>query len=235
MIAIQPLEPLNFSTHPDYFFDKKVGRFRYKDSKKFAPRTAVLNLTRANIGARSQELIDLGDRLSNGDINLLTFQLEAAKLVKRIHVQSAILGHNGIDAMTDADWLRVARTLKTQYYDGKDPETGKRFGLKHLADDIRNGKVTPAQLRNRLRLYAQAGNSSYWAAYQASEKKLKPYGIRALGDSEHCADCMGYAALLPQPIEQVVLPGTKCRCKVACKCSILSLTLQEAIDRGMAS
>jgi hypothetical protein len=231
-------EAWGFDEADEFIWDKAAGRYRYRTGAakgQFAPRAAVLALTKANIATRTQELIGLGDKLTNGDINLLTFQLEAAKLVKRIHLQSAILGKNGVDNMTPADYLRVARTLKIQYYGGKDLITGKRFGLKYLAQDIRDGKVTPAQLKLRLSLYAKAGNLSYWAAYQAAEKTTKPYGIRILGNAEHCQDCIAYAALPPQPLENVVLPGTQCQCNVGCKCSILSLTLQDAIARGMAA
>jgi hypothetical protein len=236
MAVLSSSHPLSFDEADEFVWDKTTGRYRYRTGAskgQFAPRTAVLALTRSNIQARSQELIDLGDSLSNGDIDLLDFQLSAAKLLKRIHLQSAILGKGGIDQMTDVDYLRVARALKIQYYDGKDPKTGKPFGLKHLANDIRNGTVSPAQLNYRLSLYAKAGSSSYWAAYQAAEKQLKPYGIRSLGRAEHCADCLQYAALLPQPIEKVILPGTRCRCGPSCQCSIKSLTLEEAIARGM--
>lgn len=228
---------LDFDEADEFYFDKATGRFRFRSGAgkgQFAPRTAVLALTRANINARSAELIDLGDSLSNGDISLLDFQLSAAKLLKRIHVQSAILGANGVDQMTSQDWLRVARTLKTQFYDGKDPDTGKRFGLTWLANDIKQGTVTPAQLRYRLNLYAQSGNLSYWNQYRVSEKRAgKLYAIRNLGQAEHCQACEAYAALPPQSIDIIILPTQKCQCRAACKCEIVTLTLQEAIDRGL--
>lgn len=217
--------PFSFDEADEFIWDKATGRYRFRTGAakgQFAPRTAVLALTRANIQARSQELIDLGDSLSNGDIDLLDFQLSAAKLLKRIHVQSSILGASGIDNMTDADWLRVGRTLKTQFRSGKDPTTGKRFGLKWLANDIKQGTVTPAQLRYRLGLYAKSGMLSY---YQSQAAKQKSQGMtevrRLLGvTDDHCPECVGYHQQGWVTIADLVLPGTQCSCKHNCLCSL---------------
>jgi hypothetical protein len=230
------IETVDFGTTylDDVYFDREVGRYRYRDSKRFARREAVLYLTRENIDQQSQELIKVGDRLALGAISLPDFQREAAQILKRIHVQSFILGVGGVDRVTDADWLKVGRLLKQQYYDGKDPETGKRFGLKWLCQDILDGKVTPEQLRYRLSLYAQSGKVTYWEADRtAAIRSGKPYAVRKLGDAEHCRQCPEYAAMPPQPVEQIILPTQKCDCRNACKCTLLYLSLTEAIARGM--
>lgn len=229
----------NFAAFDGWTFDKKSGRYRHTSGAKrgqFASRTEAMELVRQNIQVQQASLVELADKLANQSINLRQFQVEAGELLRRIHVQSAILGKDGIDRMTSADWLAVGRNLKQQYYAGKDPATGKRFGLKYLAIDIRDGKVSLPQLRSRLSLFGQSGMQSYWQARVAAEMAGdRPYGIRILADVIHCESCVRYAALPPQPLQDVILPGQQCECRANCKCTIMTLTLEEAVQRGMSA
>lgn len=226
----------SFAASDEYTFDPKTGRYRYTSGAakgKFAPREAVLALTQKAIAANTAELQQLGDRLAAGTLKLRDFQEEAGAIVRRIHVQNAILGRGGIDKMKPADWLLVARTLKQQFYAGKDAETGRRFGLKHLAAEIKAGEVSAAQLRQRLALYAESGKVTYWEmAKRSAADGGQGYGLRRLGDAQHCPSCVRYAAEPPRPIAELVTPGTRCECRSRCKCSIEFLTLEQAVAKG---
>ena len=221
---------LEFAISTEYRWNVKVGRFQYRDSGKFAPREAVLNLTRATVDAQSRELVALGDRLSSGKVTLKEFQVEAATLLRQIHIGQTTIAKNGLDKVTAKDWLATARTLKTLYYQGKDSETGKPYGLKHLSAEIAAGTVSPAQLAARLKMYANSGGISYWASWRQAEKDAgRAYGIRKLGATDdHCPDCVAYAAMVPRAIEKVTLPKTKCQCRANCLCTIVGLTATQA-------
>ena len=234
------MQTVDFAISADYTFDPKTGRYRYRSGTagagQFAPRTAVLALTEDTILSERKNLLEVGLKLAEGKITLRQFQADAAEVVRRLHVANAILGRGGIDKMSDRDWLEVARNLKTQYYAGFDPDTGHRFGLKHLAADIKAGGVSAGQLQARLAMYASASKQSYWRAFKRTEEESgRGYGIRQLGQAEHCAECIQLAAQPPQPIDRVVLPGYQCSCRALCKCTILSLTLEQAVKRGMAA
>lgn len=232
-------QTLDFAISDQFTFDPKTGRYRYRSGTagagQFAPRTAILALTQSTILSERKNLLEVGLKLADGKITLRQFQSEAAEVVRRLHVANAVLGRGGIDKMTDRDWLEVARTLKTQYYAGSDPETGRKFGLKHLAEDIKAGKLSAGQLQARLSMYALASKQSYWRAFKKTEAESgREYAIRQLGKAEHCAECIQFASLPPQPMDSIVLPGQQCSCRANCQCSILSLTLTEAVKRGMA-
>jgi hypothetical protein len=223
-----------FAVSDEFYFDRKVGQYRSRSNDAILPREAVFDLTRANISVQSETLIELADQLADGTLSLRKFQFQAGDLLRRIHTQSAILGRGGIDKMKPKDWLQVGRELVKQYYAGRDPETGKRFGLKHLATEIKKGLVSLPQLRNAMRQYADSGKVSYWQAAIATAKEQgTPYAIRELGDVEHCDDCPRLAALPPLPLDQITKPTQGCACRTNCKCRLRPLTLEQAIARGM--
>lgn len=216
----------------DFRYDPASKRYRWREGagkNQFAPKAAVLERTRAYVVSQSNELVRLADRLDAGDITLGQFQRDAALALKQIHVSQAFLAAGGHENLNDADWLSVGRTLKKHYYDGK--EGDRKFGIKWLAQDIKDGKVSLAQLRNRLKQFAASGKETYWRI--SAEKSGKPYAMRLLGDAEHCEQCPKYAALPPQSIADVVLPTQKCDCRSNCKCQLVFLSLEEAVAAGM--
>jgi hypothetical protein len=222
-----------FAEIPDFKFDRRSGRYRHK-SGRFAARAEVMRLMRENILVQREDLIALADRVEAKQITLTEFQIESAQLLKRIHVQSAVLGKDGIDNMTPQDWLEVARELKRQYYAGKDEATGRRFGLKYLAQSLRDGLLSQPQLKNALRMFANSARTSFHRASLALDQiKGKAFGIRVRTKADSCASCIRYADLPPQPIGQLILPTQKCECGTNCGCRIVTLSLVEAIARGM--
>jgi hypothetical protein len=229
-----PQIAIEFGAFDGIYFDRKTGEYRDKQTKEAIERERVFALVQANINQQKQDLVSLADQLDSGKIGLLRFQLQAGELLRRIHVQSAVLGKGGLEKMRPADWLRVGRELATQYFAGKDAKSGQQFGIKHLAADIKKGLLSIAQVRNSLTLYAESGKASFWGAATAAEQEAgRQYGIRQLGVAEHCEDCIEMASQPPKLLQDVVLPTQKCRCRNNCKCTIVALTLEEAIARGM--
>lgn len=204
-------------------FDVKSGRYRYTDTGQFAPREAIMNLINGRVAIAKQEIGNITDNFTDGRISLKAWEKQIAEQLKFIHVQSAILGKGGIDKMQPEDWLKVARELKKQYYTGIDESTGKKFGLKQLVKEIKEGKVSSQQLKARLNLYANSGKLSYYEAI-SSQKKEQNYTLmkRVLGAvHKSCDECMSYASQGWQPIGLLPLPTQKCTCKNNCKCSVL--------------
>jgi hypothetical protein len=227
------MDTLDFGLLDGIRWNPRIGRYQRKDGKLIA-RDVVLGLTRNNIAVQKEELVALADRLDLGELSIEQFQQECATIVKRIHTQSAILGKGGIDQMQPEDWLIVARELKRQYYSGKDSVTGQRFGLKYLVEAIQQKTVSLPQLKNSLTMFAASAKVTYFRMNAIASKLTgKPYGIRVLGKSNNCPDCIRYAAMLPQSIDNVVLPTQSCRCYTNCGCKIIALTLEEAIAKGM--
>ncbi|NEP10181.1 MAG: hypothetical protein F6K14_08175 [Symploca sp. SIO2C1] len=207
--------------HPDYYYDRKTNRYKYKGTNRFAPKQAILALTQKYRDRNQLDLIRLARRYHSGSLTLEQFQEQAAEFLKQIHLAEAILGAGGVEVMTPARFLIVARQLKRQYHTGIDPLTGDRFGLKHLAADIAGG-ISEARLANRLRMYGDAAKVSFWGVKtDVARSQDNTEARRVLGKThQHCEQCLRFTMLGWVSIEQVVLPTQQCECRSQCKCSL---------------
>lgn len=207
--------------HPDFYWDIRTRRYRWRDTQQFAPREAINNLTRGYISTKQAELIRLADQWDARAIAFSELQVEAARILKEIHLAQAYLGRDGVDRMAPSDFLEIARELKRQYYAGIDPVTGQRFGLRFLFEDLRNGRLSSARFRDRLRKFGDSGKVSYWAmARKSAIEAGKRFAFRTLHSRQECASCRAYASFGAVPISQLVLPTQRCECGTNCKCQV---------------
>jgi hypothetical protein len=217
----------------EFTYDVRLRRYRVSTgvgAGQFISKQAFIASTQRYLDAQQNLLISLADDLGDGRLQLKDFQRRAAEILREIHTSQAILGANGIENLNSSDWLRVGRQLKRQYYAGIDTESGRRFGLKYLAQDIANGRLSLAEIRNRLSLYAESGKLTYYETEGA--KNEKPLVKRVLGAAEHCQECLDYASMGIRPKGELPYPTERCSCKMRCKCSMLYLSLEEAISQG---
>jgi hypothetical protein len=207
--------------HPEFFWDVRVQRYRYRDTKRFAPKEAVMDLQVQYVAEQSTLMRGVASRLYSGEISLRQAQLEAAGHLKAIHLSYGFLGQEGTENMSAEDFLRIGRTLKRQYNGGIDPATGKRFGLSELFKDIAAGRVSGKMAAHRLGLFAQGGKDTYW---ESADLRLRQKGAiqmrRFLHSQDECADCAAYAAQGRVGIGVLPLPTQRCECMNNCKCSV---------------
>jgi hypothetical protein len=208
----------------EFRFDPRAGRFRVVSGAgkgSFVSREAVLSQQRLFLNRQENELVKLGDRLIDGGLSVRAFEKQAGETLRRIHIASAIIGKGGRDRMTQNDWDKVTETIKRQLYKGRG-ENGKPYGIKHLMAEYKAGKVSPAQLRFRLKLYAQSGIVSYSVAeIDDAKKRGITMARRVLSPGAmHCSECIEYANRGWQEIGQIVPIGIACSCKNNCLCRI---------------
>ena len=221
MGAMTTMEAIRVDAIPELTFDSKSQRWRYRDSRKFAPMAAVRSQANKYLTRQKDALVRAGRRYSDGKIDLPTFQREAAEHLKGIHLAQAITALGKQSDLSPEIFLEVGRQLKKQYYAGRDWETGGKYGLKHLAQDIKDGKVSPAQLTNRLTMYADSGKKSYWGVRHILAKRSGyTEAKRSLSIAEHCPECLKYAGFGWVGINDVIPIGERCSCRGNCKCSI---------------
>jgi hypothetical protein len=103
-------------------------------------------------------------------MSLRDFQQEAGELLTETSRIQCNRGAWRTRPMTSEDYLAIGRLLKVQYYDGRDAETDRRFGLKHLAAELKAGTVSPAMLSYRLGLYADSGKISFYEMERRSRQ-----------------------------------------------------------------
>lgn len=225
---------LRTDTIADIKYDPRSRKYRIVSGAgkgQFISLKAFLASTDRYLQQQQQELIALGDRLSAGAITLRQFQEQASIHIREIHTSSAILGRGGIHNMTAENWLEVGREVKKHLWSGRDELNGRSFGIKHLAQDVKDGKLTPGQLRSRLQMFAESGRYSRdLMELQSAKDAGKLYAIRSLGVAEHCPECPTLVQNDPISIDRIVLPGRLCSCRSRCKCSVRFLDLSETIE-----
>lgn len=217
----ESVEVLVLDALPEIFFDVKSKRWKYRDSKAFAPMTAVKAQAEKYLRSQQKDLILLGKKYLDGGLTLRQFQLEAGQKVKAIHLAEMIRASDKQTDIKSELFLMIGRNLKQQYYSGKDPLSGERFGLKYLAKDLEDGTVSSQQLANRLKMFGESGKVSYWSTKSAIAKDNNyTQARRILGKAEHCSQCVEYARRGWDTIENAVFPTVACSCRTNCKCSL---------------
>lgn len=128
--------------------------------------------------------------------------------VIRSNVTAAIAGKGGILRMGLQDWLRVTRQVRSEF-----------DYLRSFAQDVADGKLSPAQIAARANLYSQHAQVSYWEANVSAKRQAGfTEERRVLGVAEHCPDCVGYAAEGWVPIGTLPSPGDGSVCRANCQC-----------------
>ena len=151
----------------------------------------------------------LAERLENGNITTAQWQDKMRREIKDIHRTQYIVGRGGVDVMTPRDYGRLGADLRWQHYNRLD-----KFAL-----EIADGKLSPAQINARAKLYMNSSNKQYWRG--KTEAKLAAGYVteqRFLNPAEHCPDCVGYAARGRRPIGTLPEPGEDSQCQANCKC-----------------
>jgi hypothetical protein len=205
---------------PELYYDVRSRRWRYKDTKAFAPMAAVKSQAEKYRNAKQLELVQLGAKFTRGELPVKEFQKQAAIAIKQIHLAEMIRALDKQEQATGDRFLLVARNLRQQYYSGIDTLTKERYGLKYLFKDLVEGRVSPGQLDNRLRLFSESGKVTYWGTRRDIASNNFTEVRRRLGASEHCANCIEYARRGWDAIANVILPTQACQCRTNCKCSL---------------
>ena len=169
-----------------------------------------LNVVEQRIELYQSSIGDATQVYNDGQITLAEWQRLMADDLRNMHLQNAAVGRGGWANLTDADLQKVEGSLRFQYQH-----------LDGFANDILDGKLSPAQIKARAQLYAQSGRSAYWDANTTTQTDTGYTEERriAIGDKGTCTPCNDLEALGWQPIGSLPNPGgepcdglTNCRC-----------------------
>ncbi len=190
-------------------WDATLKRYRDSDTGRFMPRTTVLGFVSESIRtadiASDQIITFMADGLLSPDDFAGAFRQE----LKEEYIRQYLLGIGGRTQMTPADWGSIGGMLKEQY-----------GHLDGFVDDLRGGELSEEQIRARAEMYVNSAREAYETAHSRNAEKL---GLTeeswSLGASEHCDDCLAYAAQGWQPLGTFPTPGsgaTQCMTNCAC-------------------
>lgn len=175
-------------------------------------------------------LIALALLLSEGRISTREFQSRAAILLRDLHWLKA---RELIETIDPDIRAIIQEGLRQQYYSGRDPLTGTSFGLAWLVRDLIDGRNSLPQLESRLRAFADSDRTIEESIRrEIARRQGLTHGMRVLGVADHCPSCPIYAEFPPLPIDQLIMPTEQCECRTNCKCSIIYMTLEEAVRQG---
>jgi hypothetical protein len=200
----------------DWSYDPVSGRYR-SENGRFLDRKAVEALIDGRVGKLSTQLKDYTRRLSDGFITIDQWQGSVREAIKMAHIQAAVLGQGGRDALSASDYGRIGQKLRQEY----------RY-LERFVRDLLDGSVSSAHAANRIGLYAESVRSSYWEGTTVRQGQQGYSLMRRIldGQAQHCQDCIGYAQRGIVPIGSLPMPGQRCECRARCKCSIEYLRQQ---------
>lgn len=195
----------------DFIWDSVAQRYKWADNGRYLSREAMLSLTAKAIEGSKRELKALASQLIENKITLEGWQKATAQQLKILHLQQALLGRGGVDAMKSADYLAIGRNLKSEYE-----------YLRNFAKDINNGNLTQGQFLARLDMYAEKSRSSgLMMSEQGHKEQGYKYMQRFLAPANNCQACIDYALKGIEPIGVLPLPTFDCFCRANCRCSVV--------------
>lgn len=186
-----------------------AGRYRDRATGRFVSELTVRGDLDKYIDAKNAKLDSLTTQLRNREISLADWQTQMRNEIRTAHTNAAMVAKGGRDQMTNADWGRTGRELRTQYE-----------YLDKWAADIASGKVKLDGRANvRAQLYGDASRGTYEqnrrAAAATNGNNLER---RILHAAESCQDCIEYAGRGWQPIGTLPVIGASI-CRTNCKCT----------------
>lgn len=193
---------------PQFTFDRKSQRYRYKDSGKFVSSEAVRNLTEKHIDQLKTDINTIADKLVEGKINVATWEETTARALKDLHIENFTLGRGGLRQVSARDYGIIGSELKKEYQ-----------YLRGFSQDILAGKLSEAQLRDRVSKYVDSAYGTYELGRAESHRDAGYNWERRIRNAAiSCDSCVTYAARGWVMIGGTPAIGSDCECRSRCRC-----------------
>ncbi|MGK7892983.1 MAG: hypothetical protein AB4372_04920 [Xenococcus sp. (in: cyanobacteria)] len=199
--------------NPNFAFDTNTQRYRYTSGRnkgKFVGAGRVRSLLRSYLKSEKEKANELNDQLFNDAISLSDWERSQAKRLKSLALQVYKIGNPelGSSIYDSSDYGTIGGYLKSTY-----------IYLRNFSQDIAQGKLSQAQINQRIGLYYEDLNYLVEESKRKSHKRSNfRWERRRLAIAEHCKDCPNYAALGWQPIGTLPAITTQCECRSNDKC-----------------
>lgn len=193
----------------DYVYDP--AKRQWVDAQTGVPLSALAVIAEMNVQQESARdmLLALTEQLYAGQITIEQWQMAVASVLKDVHLGQAAFGAGGKRFLVPAALAQVSDTLKQQYGFLQD------FALAIL------GGLGLAAALNRVLMYSGATQQSFWQTFSGSKGGTQRI-IWALGNAEHCDDCVRLANGSPYTSATLpTYPGAGAtQCLNNCKCHL---------------
>jgi len=208
-------------------FDRRTGRYR-SPFGGFLSSSDIDQIIQKEYSTLTRKLERITNQLIDRKIAIADFEKRALQETKSSISRMAMMGAGGKQAFGQ-DYKKMAQSLVSD----------RAASLYKLSEQIRDGVLSEAQIRDRARRQATSVFQSYNQAdfLQRIEGRGHNEAMRSLaGGAAHCSDCPGYATQGEYfPIESVVPVGTACICGGYCRCQVKTrLNRERALQEMMA-
>ena len=130
---------------PGYTFDPRLpggGRYRSLATGRTVARARILELLDAQVNLRADRLARLTMDFTASRIGAQGWVETMRNELRRAHLQNSSLGIGGWERMGPKQWGRIGYALREDY---------RRLAA--FAEEIASGKLSEAQILNRLNMY----------------------------------------------------------------------------------
>lgn len=185
-----------------------TGRYRDRATGRFVKELQVRGDLDKYIDAKNTRLDDLANQLRNREISLADWQLQMRNEMRMMHNNAAMVAKGGKAQMTQADWGRTGRELRTQYE-----------YLDKWAAQIASGEAPmDGRMNWRAKLYGQASRGTYEQERRAmAADKGNDEEMRILHAKESCKGCISVAGYWA-PLGDLPKLGSQ-DCSTNCLCT----------------
>lgn len=206
-MTLGPLDELS-QERLEFVWNAGAARYRSAATGQFVSRQYVQRALEARFAESAYRMRLYTDAMVLGDAPLDVWREAMAVEVRRAHLQATALGRGGWAQVTPSDWGSAGARIRSEYE-----------YLRQFAQDIIDGKLSEAQIRSRMELYASSVNTSYWEGDRSAKTDAGfTEERRETTPAEHCLDCLELASRGWQPIGTLPPPGVDSRCQSNCKC-----------------
>lgn len=197
---------------PLFWWDANTCRYRNRNNGQFYSESKILELAEGYSGNIMERMTELTERFINGDVELATWQNQVARILKDGYIVNAAIGRGGIKQLDFSDYGRIGGHLKFEYRH-----------LNDFAQAIKDGKLSPAQIELRIRMYAEGTRTAYFDGIQSAKVQAGyTWKRKVLNPAEHCDDCIYQSGMgwVPMNDNKVTPPGVGTACGHNCKCTM---------------
>ena len=196
----------------DFSFDPRTQRFRYKSgifAGRFVSRKDVAEVVENNLTRIKGDMGAITNLLLENKITVTTWEGGIASAIKKGVVQSYLAGKGGTFQFKPKDKGVVGRAI------------GGEYGyLRRFSQDILDGNLSPAQIRDRTTKYGDSFHKYYEKGRNEGHKEngFKWEQWITSSTSRTCPDCIGYRMRRWQRIGTFPGIGTATSCRMKCRC-----------------
>lgn len=195
---------------PEFRYDPRLLRYRDAATGRMVSEATVRAGVDAVTDVASDKLAALSGRLLANSVTLADWETQARQIIKDAHVAAGVAAKGGKEMMAPADWLAIAREIKTEY----------RY-LHGMAEDIASGKQPlDGRLTARSRQYGQAARGTH-AAMTGRERRNSGFRYeRNVLSAGACNGCQAESARGLVPIGTLTPIGARLPCRANCRCRL---------------